>query len=111
MSLQTLVRIDGERLIREGFHKVFAEVFGFPSFYGQNMDAWIDCMSSLDAPEDGMTSVHAPPGGVLVLQIDNFQALKQSRPDLVTEIVESCAFVNWRRLEIGKSAVLALSFY
>jgi len=108
---QSLVRIDGERLLRENFHTVFAEVFGFPSFYGRNMHAWIDCMTSLDAPEDGMTSVHAPPGGVLVLQIDNFQVLKRSRPDIVTDIVECCAFVNWRRLEVGKSAVLALSFY
>ena len=42
------------------FHDEFARVFGFPSFYGRNMNAWIDCMTSLDEPEDGMTSIHAP---------------------------------------------------
>ncbi|WP_206361205.1 barstar family protein, partial [Pseudomonas viridiflava] len=27
------------------FHNVFAEQFGFPVFYGRNMDAWVDCLS------------------------------------------------------------------
>jgi len=26
------------------FHNVFAKDFDFPSYYGENMDAWIDCM-------------------------------------------------------------------
>jgi len=37
------------------FHDVFQRVMGFPSFYGRNMNAWIDCMTSLDCPKDGMT--------------------------------------------------------
>ena len=24
----------------DSFHNVFAEAFGFPGFYGRNMDAW-----------------------------------------------------------------------
>ena len=32
----------------ESFHQCFREGFGFPAFYGNNMNAWIDCMSSLD---------------------------------------------------------------
>jgi RNAse (barnase) inhibitor barstar len=28
------------------FHEAFASALGFPSWYGRNMDAWIDCMSS-----------------------------------------------------------------
>jgi len=39
----------------ESFHEVFAEVLGFPDFYGRNVDAWIDCMSSGDDPTSGMT--------------------------------------------------------
>ncbi len=30
------------------FHTVFAHVFGFPDYYGRNMNAWIDCMTYLD---------------------------------------------------------------
>lgn len=33
------------------FHDVFQRTLGFPDFYGRNMDAWIDCMTSLDAPK------------------------------------------------------------
>jgi len=36
-------------------HEVCREVFGFPDFYGMNMDAWIDCMSYL--PEDAHSKV------------------------------------------------------
>ncbi|MDE1162311.1 MAG: barstar family protein [Acidobacteriaceae bacterium] len=55
----------------ESFHSEFAQVFGFPAFYGRNMDAWIDCMTSLDAPEDGMSNVHCEPGKVLTLELAN----------------------------------------
>jgi hypothetical protein len=56
------VRIDGSQLTDwESFHKVFAGVLGFPAFYGNNMDAWIDCMTSLDTPDDGMTTIPAAP--------------------------------------------------
>lgn len=33
----------------DSFHDVFKRVFGFPDFYGRNMDAWIDCMTDLDS--------------------------------------------------------------
>ena len=54
-----LVRIDGSTIKDEDtFHDVFSTAFGSPGFYGQNMSAWIDCMSYLDEPEAEMTSVH-----------------------------------------------------
>jgi hypothetical protein len=111
MGEQAIVRIDGRRLVENDVHAVFAEVMGFPPFYGRNWDAWIDCMTSLDSPEDGMTSVHAPPGGVLILQIDNYKYLKRMRPDIADCIVECSAFVNWRRLAVGERAVIALSIH
>jgi hypothetical protein len=41
-----IVRID-TRLITDwaSFHDVFARSFGFPDYYGRNMDAWNDCMT------------------------------------------------------------------
>ena len=48
----TVVRLDCDRITDwDSFHAVFAEVFGFPNFYGRNMNAWIDCMTYLDDPE------------------------------------------------------------
>ena len=108
----TIVSLDCER-IRDwkSFHDEFAAVFGFSDFYGRNMNAWIDCMTSLDQPEDGMTSVHASKGHVLTLQLENVAPFREKNPELYGAIVESAAFVNWRRLEVGESAVLAISFW
>jgi hypothetical protein len=104
-----LVRVNGE-LIKdwESFHAVFAEAFGFPDFYGRNMNAWIDCMTSLDAPADGMTSVHGSVSDPVVLQLDNANALPT---ELFEAVTECSAFVNWRRIEVGEPAILILSCY
>jgi Barstar (barnase inhibitor) len=53
------------------FHEGFARVFGFPDFYGKNMDAWIDCLTSLDAPADVISGVHCETGTVLTLELEN----------------------------------------
>lgn len=104
-----LVRIDATRITEwDTFHSVFAEVFGFPGFYGKNMNAWIDCMSYLDDPEAGMTSIHGTVSDPVVLQVDNIDRLPT---ELYLAIVECAAFVNWRRIETGDSAILVLSFY
>ncbi len=95
----------------ESFHAAFAEAFGFPAFYGRNMNAWIDCMTSLDEPADGMTAVHAPPGGVVVLELLNVGDFARRCPEQYAAVVECAAFVNWRKIEVGERAVLALSFH
>lgn len=91
-------------------HDVFAAAFGFPAFYGRNMDAWIDCMTSLDNPEDGMTSIHSAKGQVLTLELENVRPFRKQHSELYLAIIESTAFVNWRRLEVGEPSVLVLSF-
>jgi len=56
----TVVRVDCDRITDwESFHSVFADVFGFPNFYGRNMNAWIDCMSYLDEPKAGIARAAA----------------------------------------------------
>jgi hypothetical protein len=92
------------------FHDAFQKVFGYPRFYGRNMNAWIDCMTDLDDPGTGMTSVHAPPGGVVALQIDGAGEFMRRCPEQYAALVECSAFVNWRRMEQGEPPVLALSF-
>jgi hypothetical protein len=92
------------------FHEEFARVFGFPDFYGKNMSAWIDCLTSLDAPEDGMSSVHCESGSFLTLELENVKPFADRCPEQYKALIECAAFVNWRRIEIGDSAILALSF-
>jgi hypothetical protein len=108
----TMVRLATNRITDwDTFHDQFADAFGFPDFYGRNMNAWIDCMSSLDDPEAGMTSVHAPEGGVVVLHLEEVDAFAARCPEQFEAVVECAAFVNWRRIDVGEPAVLALAYF
>ncbi len=93
------------------FHEEFARVFGFPDFYGKNMNAWIDCLTSLDDSDDRMSSVHCEPGSVLTLELRNVKEFARRCPEQYAALIECTAFVNWRRIKAGSSSVLALSFY
>jgi hypothetical protein len=94
----------------DSFHDVFADALGFPGFYGRNMDAWIDCLSSLDDPDAGMTTIHVPSGGVLTLVLEGASELAARCPAQYRALVDCAAFVNWRRIERGEASVLALAF-
>lgn len=107
-----LVRMDMRRITDwSSFHDEFARTFGFPQFYGRNMDAWIDCMTSLDSPHDDMTSIHCSPPEVVVLQLDFTTDMRRRVPTQLDAIIECAAFVNWRKLDQGEGAVLALSYW
>ena len=93
------------------FHSLFKQKMGFPDFYGQNLDAWIDCMTAVDAPEEKMSSVHAPLGGVLVIVLQSVGDFKKRCPEIFEALVDCVAFVNHRRIERGDSPVLSLSYY
>lgn len=95
----------------ESFHDEFDRVFGFPDFYGRNMNAWIDCLTAIDSPEDGMTRIHCENGKCLTIKLENARSFKERCPEQYAAVVECSAFVNWRRIEQGESSVLALSFY
>ena len=77
-----VVKIDA-RAIHDwkSFHKVFAAALGFPPTYGENMDAWVDCMTSLDNPSAGMSKVHALPRAawstLLLEHVEEFGQLLQ----------------------------------
>ena len=105
----TRITIDTQRITDwDSFHSIFAEVFGFPDFYGRNMDAWIDCMTSLDVPEDGMTQVHVAPGDVVALHLHEIGSFAARCPEIYAAVIECSAFVNYRREDDGP--VLALCF-
>lgn len=90
------------------FHDVFQRAMGFPNFYGRNMDAWVDCMTSLDAPAEGMTTISIDPGGLLVMEVDNASAFERRCPEQYRALLECTAFVNFRRRKVGEAPVLAL---
>jgi Barstar (barnase inhibitor) len=106
------VTLDGDRITDwHSFHAVSAETFGFPEFYGRNMNAWIDCMTDVDDTNAGMTSVRVAPGEVLTIIITNATAFALRCPEQFSALVDAAAFVNWRRVELGETAVLALAYF
>ncbi|QND50283.1 barstar family protein [Rhizobium lusitanum] len=112
MEAVAVIELDGKQLIgHDNFHKEFAATFGFPSFYGQNMDAWIDCMSCLSAPGEQMTSLAVQAGKILTIKINNYRYFKENGPEQWINLLECAAFVNWRELQQGRDPLIALAFY
>jgi len=110
--LVTLAKVVCDRITDwPSFQAEFNRVFQFPTFYGRNMNAWIDCMSSLDAPEEEMTSTHCESGKVPPLVLDNVKSFMARCPEQYSAILECSAFANWRRIEQGEPPVLALAYH
>ena len=92
----------------DSFHAVFADCLGFPDDYGANMNAWNDCLTCADDAEAGMVSRPVPEGTLLTLRIDEAAAFASRCPAQYAALVEGAAFVNLRRVEMGRPPVLAL---
>lgn len=90
------------------FHDAFQKALGFPSFYGRNMNAWIDCLSYADDIESGMVADPVAPGDLLTLLIADAPALRKRCPKQYDALIECAAFVNYRRVEAGDKPFLAL---
>ena len=92
----------------KSFHSVFSEVMGFPDFYGENMDAWIDCMSCIDDPEAGMSTIVVKSNeslDMIVLGVSN--ALKNI-PDILQCFFECTVAVNQRFIETDSETRLKI---
>jgi RNAse (barnase) inhibitor barstar len=93
----------------KSFHVECQRAFGFPDFYGRNMDAWIDCMSSLRS-DDGLVSTRLPAGEMLELELGDVDALRERVPELIEALVLATAAVNRRFMENGEAPAIALIF-
>jgi len=89
------------------FHATFASALGFPSFYGCNFDAWIDCMSSL-TDDHPMAAVHLTEGEHLLLVVPAFESLAKRAPEVARSFLECTAVVNLRYGERGEKTRVAL---
>lgn len=95
----------------QSFHQIFSQIFGFPTFYGNNMDALIDCLSYLDEPQAEMTGVHVEQGETLAIQLSAVNSFRRRCPDQFEALQDACAFVNWRRAGEQRAPLVALSYY
>ncbi len=85
---------------------MFARAFGFPDYYGRNMNAGIDLMTYLDDPAN--CGVAVAEGGLDLIMIDSAAEFAARCPEQYQAIVECAAFVNHRRVERGEPPILAL---
>ena len=105
-----IVRLNTEQITDwASFHLVCKEAFGFPEFYGANMDAWIDCMSYL-TEEDGMTGFKLSKNEFLHLEITNTEDFNSRLPEIFDALAECSAFVNNRYIEAKESTRIVLIF-
>ena len=79
----------------EDFHRVSAATFGFPDFYGHNMNAWIDCLSDLEL-DSGMTRILLAPKEFLHITVPEFEGWALAAPEIAQAFLEAVAFVNRR---------------
>ena len=78
------------------FHNHCKSVMDFPAHYGQNMNAWIDCV-------DDLTSE------LTLIEIVDGDQLRERVPEILSDILECAAFVNFRKTEIGEPPTLMIS--
>lgn len=90
------------------FHEYCVEVFGFFDGYGRNMDAWVDCMSSLD--EEGMTNFLIDKDEMLQVEFTDTEEFRTRLPEIFEAFVDCSAFVNQRYIESGRGPALSLVF-
>jgi len=91
------------------FHSVCKQAMGFPDFYGNNMNAWIDCLTYLDE-DDQMTKFTLAENERLEIEISETIQFKTQTPEIYDALITCSAFVNQRYLEQGKQPKLSLIF-
>ncbi|MEH1009419.1 barstar family protein [Winogradskyella sp. ECml5-4] len=90
-------KINGRKLINwKAFHSEFKTELNFPDYYGENMDAWIDCIDELTERPT-------------LLLIENGKHLKENAPELLNAIMECGAFVNYRKIKVGENPNLLIA--
>jgi RNAse (barnase) inhibitor barstar len=102
------VQLDGQRMCDwSSFHTESQEKFGFPDFYGRNMDAWVDCLSGLrDA--DGMSSIALAPDETLHIEVLHSDIFRSKAPHILVVVEDCLDALNERYIENGQNPALQL---
>jgi RNAse (barnase) inhibitor barstar len=103
-------RLDGAAIRDfESFHDQCAAQFGFPSFYGRNMNAWIDCLTYA-REGDGMSRFVLGPTEPLLIEVVSTEAFNRQAPEVFDAFVECTGFVNQRSVDAGELPALHVLF-
>ena len=91
----------------ESFHSAGRQAFGFPEYYANTMDAWVDCLSYL-RDEENMTKFRLGPDEVLEIVVADADRMKAAVPDLLDEIAFCVGGINERYEDYGEKPALEL---
>ncbi len=83
----------------DDFHAIFSKELSFPSYYGRNQDAWIDCMTDFEYS-----------GIKIILNLEKMETLKKNNRNIYDSINELSAFLNFRSIEQGDEPNIYLSY-
>ena len=81
--------------------------FGFPEFYGCNLDAWIDCLSTL-RDDDGMSAFNLAQDEKLQIEITDSDVLRNNAPQILDALPDCVDAVNERHIENGEKPAIEL---
>jgi Barstar (barnase inhibitor) len=107
-SAQRVLRLDGAAITTwDDVHDALARGFGFPGFYGRNLDALIDCLTLLDDASAGMSTIQVASGSIAVIEIEHVDRMPSA---IVATLADTIGLVNYRRRERGDDAIVTLSY-
>ncbi|MEO8600900.1 MAG: barstar family protein [bacterium] len=102
------VRLNGEAITTlEAFHTESQRVFGFPDFYGRNMNAWVDCMSYL-RDDENMSHFHLKPDEVLRIEVAHSAVLRAQAPEILDDLAFCIEAINDRYVDYDEKPALEL---
>ena len=103
-----VVRIDGAKIADwASFHLVCKEAFGFPSFYGGNTNAFIDCLTYIDEG-DGMSQIELSDNEMLTIEVTNSGDFETRLPEIARALSTAVEDLNDRFAERGIEPRIAL---
>jgi len=91
----------------DSFHDECARVFGFPTFYGRNLNAFVDCLNYLEQ-DVGMTKFVLKPGETLEVRVNGSATLRNAAPDILQALRDSIGHINRDYEERGLPALVRL---
>ncbi len=102
------VRLQGDSITDwASFHAACKQAFGFPDFYGNNMDAWIDCLSYL-RDDENMSRFRLAPDELLEIEVMQSALLQQRAPEVAEALADCVEFINERYADYGEKPALKL---
>ncbi|NMM25932.1 MAG: barstar family protein [Glaciimonas sp.] len=102
------VSLNGEAITNwEAFHNESQRMFGFPDFYGRNMNAWVDCMSYL-RDDDNMSLFRLKPDEVLRIEVQHADFLRKQAPEILDDLTFCIEAINERYADYGEKPALEL---